>query len=127
MSQEPEWVSVEDARLYQREIVRVFGGVEGLRDAGLLESALDRARNVHAYENADLVHLAAVYAHALVRNHPFVDGNKRVAFVVARIFLAMNGVAFDPPEHEAVVMIEGLASADLPLDVFTDWMRKHSS
>jgi death on curing protein len=123
---EPDWVSVDDALLYRGEVIRAFGGSDGLRDRGLLESALDRARNVWAYESKDLVVLAAVYAHGIAKDHPFVDGNNRAAFVVTRMFLGMNDVAFDPPEPEAVVMVEGLASGQLTLEEFTSWVRKHS-
>jgi death on curing protein len=123
---EPDWVSVDDALLYRGEVIRAFGGSDGLRDRGLFESALDRARNVWAYESKDLVVLAAVYAHGIAKDHPFVDGNNRAAFVVTRMFLGMNDVAFDPPEPEAVVMVEGLASGQLTLEEFTSWVRKHS-
>lgn len=126
MTSEPDWVSAEDALLYHGEVIRVFGGGDGLRDHGLLESALDRARNVFAYESKDLVVLAAVYAHGIAKNHPFVDGNKRAAFVVTRMFLGMNDIAFDPPEPEAVVMVEGLASGAVSLADFTSWVRKHT-
>jgi death on curing protein len=122
---EPEWVSVDDALLYHAEVLAVFGGGEGLRDRGLLESALARARHVYADESDDIVVLAATYAHGIAKNHPFVDGNKRVAFVVTRIFLGMNGTRFDPPEHEAVVMFENLASGGVAMDDFTRWVRKH--
>lgn len=126
MTGEPDWVTVEDAMLYHSEVIRVFGGAEGLRDRSLLESALDRARNVYAYESEDLVVLAAVYAHGLAKNHPFVDGNKRVAFVVLRMFLGLNNVEFNPLEHEAVVMIEGLAGGQVSLADLTAWVRKNS-
>jgi death-on-curing protein len=126
VSNEPDWVSYEDALLYHAEVIRSFGGSDGLRDQGLLESALDRARNVHAYESQDLIVLAAVYAHGIAKNHPFVDGNKRAAFVVTRMFLGMNDVDFDPPEPEAVVMVEGLASGRVTQAEFAAWVRKHS-
>ncbi len=71
--------------------------------------------------------LAGAYAHGIVQNHPFVDGNKRVGFVIARVFLGLNGVAFDPPEEEAVVMVEGLAAGEVTQELFADWIRKHSS
>ena len=126
MSREPEWVTVDDALLYHRELIRAFGGSDGLREPGLLESVLDRARSVYAYESQDLVVLAAVHAHGIAKNHPFVDGNKRVAFVETRVFLGLNGVAFDPPEPEAVVMVEGLAAGRVTFAEFTLWVRKHS-
>jgi death-on-curing protein len=123
---EPEWVTLEDVLLFHRELIAAFGGAEGLRDRSLLESALSRPRDVFAYESKDLYTLAGVYAHSLVKNHPFVDGNKRVAFVVARVFLGINDVAFEPPEPEAVVMVEGLAGGAVTREEFTAWVRKHA-
>jgi death-on-curing protein len=123
---EPEWITVEDALVFHSTLLATFGGSEGVRDLALLESALARPKNVFAYESTDPVVLAGAYAHGLAKNHPFVDGNKRVAFVVARAFLGLNGVAFDPPEAEAVVMVEGLASGEVSQSDFTEWLRKHS-
>lgn len=124
---EPEWVSLEDALLFHELLIRAFGGSEGVREQGLLESALDRPKNVFAYESNDLFVLAAAYAHGIVKNHPFVDGNKRAAFVIARVFLGMNDVAFDPEEAEAVVMVEALASGELSQAEFVEWLRKNST
>jgi death-on-curing protein len=124
---EPEWLSLEDALLFHGQLVGTFGGAGGLRDQGLLESALSRPRHEFAYGSRDLFVLAGAYAHGIVKNHPFVDGNERMAFVIARIFLAMNGVGFEPPQHEAVVMIEGLASTEVRPDEFVSWLRKHST
>lgn len=127
MTAEPEWVSVQDAVLFHDALITTFGGSGGVRDQGLLESALGRPRNVFAYETTDLFVLAGAYAHGLAKNHPFVDGNKRVAFAVARVFLGMNGIEFNPPETEAVVMVEGLASGELDQAEFVEWLRKHST
>lgn len=77
MTREPEWVTVEDAVRFHREIIEAFGGSAGVRDQGLLESALARPQAVLAYESQDLIVLAGTYAHSLAENHPFVDGNKR--------------------------------------------------
>ncbi len=126
MTAQPEWVSVADAHLFHEQLIAAFGGSLGVRDEGLLESALTRPQNVFADESQDLCVLAGAYAHGLAKNHPFVDGNQRVAFTVTRIFLGLNGVAFDPPEAEAVVTVEALASGDLTLDEFVAWVRKHS-
>lgn len=125
MTAEPEWITIDDALWIHAELIRAFGGSTGVRDAGLLESALARPRDVFAYAEKALPELAGAYAHALAKNHPFVDGNKRVAFVVARIFLGMNGIAFDPPEAEAVVMVEGLASGAVTQAQFASWIEKH--
>ncbi|MBL8752659.1 MAG: type II toxin-antitoxin system death-on-curing family toxin [Planctomycetes bacterium] len=126
MRREPEWVTVEDAVFFHREIIEAFGGSPGIRDQGLLESAMARPKAVFAYESQDLAVLAGAYAHALAKNHPFVDGNKRIAFVVARVFLGLNDVSFDPAEAEAVVFVEGLAAGMVTQDQFTAWVRKNS-
>ena len=123
---EPEWLTVEDATLFHGQLIAAFGGAPGIRDADLLESALNRPRQVFAYESQDLCVLAGAYTHGIAKNHPFVDGNKRVAFVLARVFLGLNGVRFDPPAAEAVVMVEGLASSQVSEAQFAAWLRKHS-
>jgi death-on-curing protein len=123
---EPEWIEVADALLFHDRLIAAFGGASGVRDRGLLESALSRPRNLLGYGKSDLPALAAAYAHGIVQNHPFVDGNERAAFVIARIFLGLNGVHFDPPEEEAVVMVEGLAAGEVPQELCADWLRKHS-
>jgi death-on-curing protein len=123
---EPEWVALEDALLIHGQLIAVFGGAAGVREEGLLESALTRPRDVFAYDSEDLAVLAAAYAHSIVKNHPFVDGNKRVAFVVARILLGLNNIRFNPPEAEAVVMVEGLAGGQVTQDEFAAWVGKHS-
>ncbi len=126
MTREPEWVTVEDALFFHREIIEVFGGSAGVRDQGLLESALARPRAVFAYESQDMIVLAGAYAYSLTKNHPFVDGNKRIGFVVTRVFLGLNDIAFDPPEAEAVVFVEALAAGSLSQEEFTAWLRRHS-
>jgi death-on-curing protein len=126
VTQEPEWVTLEDVLFFHREVIAAFGGTDGVRDQGLLESALARPKDVFAYESQDLIVLGGAYAHSLAKNHPFVDGNKRIAFVVTRVFLGLNGMAFDPSEAEAVVMVEGLAAGSVSRDEFTAWVRKHS-
>ena len=100
------------------------GGPEGVRDAGALESALARPRNLAAYERPDAAALAAAYAYGLARNHPFADGNKRTAWVVARVFLAINGyrLEFDPPD--AVRTIEALAAGTLSESELAAWFRQ---
>jgi death-on-curing protein len=123
----PEWVSVEDALFFHEQILAAFGGAAGVRDQALLEAALGRPRNVFTCDSRDLFEPAGAYAHGIVKNHPFLDGNKRMAFVVARVFLGMNDVAFDPPDAEAVVMVEGLASGELSQAEFVGWLRKHST
>lgn len=125
MTDEPEWLTADDAILFHDRILATFGGASGVRDRALLESAMSRPRHVFAYESADLFALAGACAHGVAKNHPFVDGNKRVAFVLARVFLGLNGQRFDPPEAEAVVMVEGLAGSEVSEAEFAGWLRKH--
>lgn len=101
------------------------GGLAGLKDAGLLESAMSRPLNKHAYGEQDLCVLAAAYAFGVARNHPFSDGNKRTAWVMARLFLQLNGVtlAFDP--DDAIRTVLALTAGDLPEEAMADWFRSH--
>ncbi len=120
---EPRWLERRIiVALHDVQLVR-HGGAGGIRDAGLLESALARPRNLHAYGEAELYALAAAYAYGIVRNHPFVDGNKRTGFVTAALFLQENGLCLTAPEAEAVVMTLGLASGEMPEEGFAAWLR----
>lgn len=125
MTAEPIWIDASDARAFHAVLVAGFGGSDGLADAGLLESALARPRARYACASQDLCELAATYAHGIVRNHPFLDGNKRTAFTVARVFLAINGQDLQPPEEEVVVMTVALAAGDTDLSTYAAWLRKH--
>ena len=98
----------------------------GVRDEGLLESALARPLNRAGYGEPDLSELAAVYAIGLVRNHPFIDGNKRTGFAALFMFLALNGADFEPPEVDATIAVLRLASGDLNDDDFIAWVRSHT-
>jgi death-on-curing protein len=126
MSREPLWIDASDALAFHAVLLAQFGGSDGLRDEALLESALARPRHRFAYESADLFELAATYAHGIAKNHPFVDGNKRTAFVVARVFLGINGLDLRAPEEEVVVMTLGLAEGSAELSTYAAWLRKHS-
>lgn len=122
----PRWVSLDEViALHAKQLAR-FGGPEGLRDAGALESALNRARNKWEYEGADLAMLGAAHAFGIARNHPFVDGNKRAAFVTMMLFLLKNAVPFRPSEAEATRMILALAAGELTEDVLAQWIRDRS-
>ncbi|MBN2823610.1 MAG: type II toxin-antitoxin system death-on-curing family toxin [Coriobacteriia bacterium] len=99
----------------------------GLRDENLLESALARPRQRYAYEpSIDLAALAAAYGYGLARNHPYNDGNKRVAFVVMAVFLGLNRLEFTASETEVVIAIVRLASGELDEEVLADWIRLHT-
>ena len=118
-----EWLDLRMVEDFHRESLVRFGGAEGVRDVGLLESALALPENILAYEpDADVFRLAAAYAHGVVKNHPFVDGNKRTGTLCAVAFLTLNGieVAFDEPE--IVVMIVGLASGDVSEGDLAAWL-----
>jgi death-on-curing protein len=120
---EPRWIVVDEVLVaHERQLVR-FGGAPGLRDAGALESALSRPRNKWLYEQAELPDLAASYAYGLAKNHPFVDGNKRVAFIAMTAFLRLNGIRFAPPQDSSTAMILGLAAGEISEDGLTRWIR----
>ena len=100
------------------------GGLPGLRDADALESALARPRQAWIYaEQTDIASLAAAYAFGIARSHPFNDGNKRIAFVVAAVFAELNGLRLDAPESEVVDMMLKLASGTIDEDALAEWLR----
>jgi len=120
---EPLWLSVETIRDIHAEQLAIYGGPEGIRDQGLLESALTRPINRFAYGETDLAALAAAYAFGLARNHPFVDGNKRAAFLAMMTFLRFNGVAFAPSQAMAAAAILALAAGEVDEEGLTRWIR----
>lgn len=120
---EPVWLSVELVIAIHEEQLRAYGGPAGIRDQGMLESALARAPNKWAYGEHDLAALAAAYAYGIAKNHPFVDGNKRAALLSMVTFLGLNDIDFVASEAEAVVMILGLASGDIVEEGLTRWIR----
>jgi len=120
---EPKWLTVGEVEDIHEEQLALFGGPAGIRDHGLLESALDRAKNRWAYEQSDLPVLAAAYAFGLARNHPFVDGNERAAFASLMVFLRYNGVAFAPPPAEATAIFFDLAAGVVDEMQLTKWIR----
>ncbi|HEX3486873.1 MAG TPA: type II toxin-antitoxin system death-on-curing family toxin [Micropepsaceae bacterium] len=124
---EPVWVSRHALELLHRESLSEHGGAEGLRDSGLLDSALARARNVYAYENVtDPFRLAAAYAFGIAKNHPFVDGNKRAAFISAGLFLRLNGVRLKADKAESVLVMLDLAAGELTEAQFAEWLRRNA-
>jgi death on curing protein len=120
---EPVWLAVEDAlAIHDRQLAEHGGGI-GVRDVGLLESALARPRNHWAYGTIDPAVLAASYAFGIARNHPFIDGNKRTAWVAARLFLALNGHALTFTAEAAIAVVLALAAGDLTEAELADWFR----
>jgi death-on-curing protein len=119
------WVAPDVARAAHAEQLAEHGGAEGVRDDGLLESAFARPRNLADYGDPDAAALAAAYAYGIARNHPFVDGNKRTAAVVAETFLVLNGFGLAATDAELVVTILALAAGELTEEELTDWFRQH--
>jgi death-on-curing protein len=105
------------------EQLAIHGGSPGMRDAGMLESALDRPRNKWAYESAELAELAAAYGYGIARNHPFVDGNKRTSLLAIYTFLGLNGVDFVVPEAVAAAIILALAAGEVSEESLARWIR----
>ena len=124
---EPFWLSRGEVLAVQGELLARFGGLEGIRDDGLLDSALNRPRQLFHYGDPTVYDLAACYAAAIVGNHPFIDGNKRAGFTAAYIFLGMNGLRLDAPEEEAVLQTLALAAGELDEAGFADWLSRSCS
>ena len=124
---EPIWLDVRDATAVHDRQLAEHGGGTGLRDPGLLESALVRSVNRWNYGDSDLAALAASYAYGVARNHPFVDGNKRTAWVLARLFLAVNGQKLEFAPEDAIRMMLALAAGELEEDNVSTWFRERLS
>ena len=121
--QEPVWLDVVDAlAIHDRQLAEHGGGV-GVRDSGLLDSAIARPVNRWGYGDDDAARLAAAYAYGVARNHPFVDGNKRTAWVLARTFLALNGQTLRFAAEDAIPAVLALAAGELNEEELADWFR----
>ena len=124
---EPRWLALATVQAIHAEAVAAYGGSAGLRDMGLLESALDRARNLFAYgDDPSIFDLAAAYCAGIVKNHPFVDGNKRARLLAAVAFLDLNGHVFRPTEADAVVMTMALAAGEIDEAALAAWLAEYS-
>jgi death on curing protein len=120
---EPLWITYEQAIAIHSRQLRRFGGAAGLRDEGMLRSALERPVNKWRYEQSELAELASAYAFGLAKNHAFVDGNKRIAFMAMMIFLRRNGADFQPDPAHATAMILALAAGEVSEESLTRWIR----
>lgn len=123
----PVWVLRETVLALHEQLLARFGGASGLRDSGLLESALARPQQRLAYDRPTMFDLAASYGCGLAMNHPFVDGNKRIGFTVAVLFLELNGFRFDVSEPEAAVSTLALAAGELSEAEFAAWLERGST
>jgi len=126
MRDEPKWLTHDQVIAVHSRQLRRFGGAVGLRDDGLLRSAIERPINKWHYERAELPELAAAYAFGLAKNHAFVDGNKRIAFMCMMIFLRRNGVRFAPGQAHATKIILSLAAGEVSEDSLARWIRDNS-
>ncbi|MCU1327954.1 MAG: death-on-curing family protein [Bryobacterales bacterium] len=127
MTGEPRWISKRALLLLHEESLAVFGGASGLRDEGLLESALARPLNTHAYdEDCTLAELAASYAFGLAKNHAFVDGNKRAAFLSIGLFLAINGLKLVADQVDAIRTILAVAAGEIDEHGLALWIEANS-
>ena len=122
---EPVWLALDVALAVHDRQLSEHGGPSGIRDKGALESALARPLNQWNYGEDDLCALAAAYAYGIARNHPFTDGNKRTAWVFARVFLRLNGQALSFTPREAIDIVLKLAAGNLAEAELADWFREH--
>ena len=122
-----EWLDEDVVLAIHEAQIAEHGGGAGLRDRGLLVSALERPKNSAQYSGADVPELAALYAIGIIRNHPFVDGNKRVGAVLLDVFLELHHVELTATDDELVEAILGVASGTLSDEAFTTWVREHCS
>ena len=121
------WIDTSVIHAVHDEQLQEHGGSSGLRDEGLLESALARPQQLAAYGEPDAAALAAAYGFGLAKNHPFIDGNKRTAFVAVELFLALNGFEFNASDAECVMAMLQLAASECTEEQFAEWVRMHSA
>jgi death-on-curing protein len=122
----PAWLLRDMVVVLHEQLIATFGGSAGIRDEGLLDSALARPENRLAYGKPTIFELAAAYAFGLIKNHPFVDGNKRIAFAAAVVFLETNGYIFEAAEADAVLRTFALAASEMTESDYAHWIKKNS-
>ncbi len=124
---EKAWVWLDQAVMLavHDEQLAEHGGGAGVRDSGMFESAMNRPVHLAAYGQPDVAELAAAYGFGLARNHPFVDGNKRTAFVAVELFLALNGYELTASDGDCVMTMLGVAAGEMEEAVFADWVRRN--
>ena len=122
------WIEARDALALHERLLSIHGGADGLRDLALLQSALARPRQLLAYaDKPDIVDLSAAYTFGIVRNHPFIDGNKRTGFVIGILFLELNGVVFTASEEDAAQAVLQLAASTIDEADYAAFLRRWSS
>ena len=122
------WIWIDTAVLLavHDEQLTEHGGISGIRDTGMFESAIDRAKNLAAYGEPDAAQLAAAYGYGLAKNHPFLDGNKRTAFVAVELFLALNGYDLQASDADCILIMLSVTAGDIDEQTFADWIRSYS-
>lgn len=123
---EPVWLLKQVLLACHADALQEHGGLDGLRDEALLDSALARPLNLHRYERVDLCRLAAAYAVGIVQNHPFLDGDKRAGFLAAAVFLERNGLQLTSHPAHAAAFVIGLADGSCSEEVFAAWLRDNT-
>lgn len=124
---EPTWVLREVILAYHDFLLAQHGGASGLRDETMFDSAISRPVNLWSYGRPNYFELAAAYAFGLVKNHPFVDGNKRIGYAVAVLFLEVNGHRFHAPEPDAVLRTLALAAGEMTEPAFAAWLQANTT
>ncbi|MCZ6673703.1 MAG: type II toxin-antitoxin system death-on-curing family toxin [Verrucomicrobia bacterium] len=124
---EPTWVRRDVILAYHDLLLAKHGGSSGIRNEGMLDSALGRPINLFSYEEPTLFELAASYAFGLIKNHPFVDGNKRIGFATAVLFLELNEIKFGATEVEVVLHTLALAASEMDESAYSDWLEANSN
>jgi death-on-curing protein len=122
---EPDWLEIDLVLDFHAEQLALFGGPDGVRDRGLLESALARPLNKFAYGERDVAVLAAAYGFGIARNHPFIDGNKRTALASIIVFLGLNKLDLDAPQPEATAIILAMAAGEITEEILARWIADH--
>lgn len=124
---EPVWLLKPVVIAAHKMMIAEFGGKAGLRDEGLLDSALARPANLHHYEDCDdLTRMAGAYAAGMIQNHPFLDGNKRIGFIAAFMFLGRNGLSLTADEVSATTMTLALAASEINEVAYADWLAENT-
>lgn len=123
---DPLWLNERDAITLHDRLITLYGGAPGLRDRGLLQSALARPQQYYVYasDQTDMIKLSSLYTIGIIRNHPFVDGNKRLGFLMGVLFLEINGLSFIAPEGESAAIILALAASTLDEEGYLNFLRQ---
>ena len=120
---EPTWIDATDVHAFHQGMLAMFGGLAGVRDEGLLDSALNRPLHLFSYEETTLFDLAAAFEFGIIKNHPFLDGNKRAGFMAAALFLEVNGLRFEALEEEVVLQTLALAAGEIDQAAYAVWLK----